>query len=313
MLDPVTGSLILGGANLLGNFLSGESAYRRDRRDAIADWHRNNEYNSPKAQMQRYKEAGLNPQLIYGQGTPGNASATPTQTSKSGAPSHRMDLQSIYGEAKRLEMNMQQTQQTVENLKTNQELMQTNIELQNQLKDQREKEFPFKLDKYDASIHSLNSQSTWRNNLLESTLRNLNTRTDLATRKDLREERMLGSQLNLNTSRQQLNVAQTALTIQNRLKAVEDTVAKQITNSSLRPMLQAKLNYLMYQTDLVMQNRKTSMSIEELNKINTQLREWENTYKPINESVGILSRILGAIKTPPSRINHYETNRNYYK
>ncbi|WNK13892.1 MAG: DNA pilot protein [Microvirus sp.] len=32
-----------------------------------------NEYNSPSAQMARYKQAGLNPNLIYGQGSPGNA------------------------------------------------------------------------------------------------------------------------------------------------------------------------------------------------------------------------------------------------
>lgn len=30
-------------------------------------WNLTNEYNSPKAQMQRYKDAGLNPNLIYGQ------------------------------------------------------------------------------------------------------------------------------------------------------------------------------------------------------------------------------------------------------
>lgn len=30
-----------------------------------------NDYNSPKAQMERYKEAGLNPHLIYSQGAPG--------------------------------------------------------------------------------------------------------------------------------------------------------------------------------------------------------------------------------------------------
>lgn len=30
-----------------------------------------NEYNSPRSQMQRFQAAGLNPRLIYGQGTPG--------------------------------------------------------------------------------------------------------------------------------------------------------------------------------------------------------------------------------------------------
>lgn len=34
-----------------------------------------NLYNSPEMQMQRFKDAGLNPNLIYGQGTPGNQSS----------------------------------------------------------------------------------------------------------------------------------------------------------------------------------------------------------------------------------------------
>lgn len=37
------------------------------RQFALDDWNRTNAYNSPAAQMQRYKEAGLNPNLIYGQ------------------------------------------------------------------------------------------------------------------------------------------------------------------------------------------------------------------------------------------------------
>lgn len=41
--------------------------YGRQRADALADWHMQNEYNSPRAQMQRFQEAGLNPALIYGQ------------------------------------------------------------------------------------------------------------------------------------------------------------------------------------------------------------------------------------------------------
>lgn len=39
-------------------------------------WNMTNAYNTPSAQMQRYAEAGLNPNLIYGQGTPGNSSSS---------------------------------------------------------------------------------------------------------------------------------------------------------------------------------------------------------------------------------------------
>ena len=37
-----------------------------------------NEYNSPVAQMQRYAQAGLNPNLVYTQGNPGNQTSIPT-------------------------------------------------------------------------------------------------------------------------------------------------------------------------------------------------------------------------------------------
>lgn len=40
-------------------------------------WQEQNAYNTPAAQMQRYKDAGLNPLLIYGQGNSGNAGPAP--------------------------------------------------------------------------------------------------------------------------------------------------------------------------------------------------------------------------------------------
>lgn len=75
--------LITAGAGLIGqgiNALSTKSAnksqleynrelYDKQRRDALGDWTMQNEYNSPKAQMDRFKAAGLNPNLIYGQMT----------------------------------------------------------------------------------------------------------------------------------------------------------------------------------------------------------------------------------------------------
>lgn len=44
-----------------------EKMYAQQRKDSLADWAMQNEYNSPLAQMSRYRDAGLNPHLIYGQ------------------------------------------------------------------------------------------------------------------------------------------------------------------------------------------------------------------------------------------------------
>lgn len=43
----------------------------------IKMWNMQNEYNTPAMQMERMQEAGLNPHLMYGQGTTGNASSAP--------------------------------------------------------------------------------------------------------------------------------------------------------------------------------------------------------------------------------------------
>lgn len=61
-------------------------------------WNRQNEYNTPSAQMQRFKEAGLNPNLIYGQGSPGNATGAPSYPEvKQTAPSVRPVIQDGLG------------------------------------------------------------------------------------------------------------------------------------------------------------------------------------------------------------------------
>lgn len=50
-------------------------------------WQRENEYNSPKNQMQRFKDAGLNPALMYSQGTPGNSTGAPQFSAIQPSPS----------------------------------------------------------------------------------------------------------------------------------------------------------------------------------------------------------------------------------
>ncbi|WNK13234.1 MAG: DNA pilot protein [Microvirus sp.] len=49
-----------------------EYTYKND----VNMWNKTNEYNTPKNQMARYGAAGLNPNLIYGQGNSGNASTS---------------------------------------------------------------------------------------------------------------------------------------------------------------------------------------------------------------------------------------------
>jgi len=58
------------GSTLLNNQANRNQSlqmYNNQRQDALADWNRQNMYNNPKETMARFKEAGLNPHLIYGQ------------------------------------------------------------------------------------------------------------------------------------------------------------------------------------------------------------------------------------------------------
>lgn len=64
-----------GGSEILGGFVNWAATAQQNKKSR--QWNEKmmdkmNEYNSPKAQMERFDEAGLNPHLIYGQGTPGN-------------------------------------------------------------------------------------------------------------------------------------------------------------------------------------------------------------------------------------------------
>lgn len=78
-MDPVTGAIVAqavgAGAETGGNigmyYLQRHHAkldYERNRRDALSDFHMANRYNSPEEQMNRLREAGLNPHLVYGKG-----------------------------------------------------------------------------------------------------------------------------------------------------------------------------------------------------------------------------------------------------
>lgn len=58
----------------------------------LAQWNRQNQYNSPQQQMQRFSEAGLNPNLIYGQGNPGNAGTLSTSAPSGNQVAPQLDL-----------------------------------------------------------------------------------------------------------------------------------------------------------------------------------------------------------------------------
>lgn len=74
-------TLIGAGASLLGTAGSAVSQGKLNRKTRKWNekmWNLQNQYNLPSNQMARFKEAGLNPNLIYGQGNSGNSGTPPS-------------------------------------------------------------------------------------------------------------------------------------------------------------------------------------------------------------------------------------------
>jgi hypothetical protein len=73
---PVAGAIIGGLSSLIGGAFGNRSRKRQSvaqRNWNVKMWNAQNAYNTPRNQMQRLRDAGLNPALMYGQGNVGNA------------------------------------------------------------------------------------------------------------------------------------------------------------------------------------------------------------------------------------------------
>lgn len=82
-MDPYAASGLQFGTNVLGSLINygfQRNLNQQSFEQNVAMWEMMNEYNTPTNQMLRFKAAGLNPNLIYGQGNPGNATSPPTHS-----------------------------------------------------------------------------------------------------------------------------------------------------------------------------------------------------------------------------------------
>lgn len=104
---------IIGGAAAIGSAIFGaksskkqnessrewsEKMYERQRADEIEFWNMQNSYNSPEAQMQRLRDANLNPHMAYGSGNVSGNSASKADVPNAHKPEFnttRVDLPAI--------------------------------------------------------------------------------------------------------------------------------------------------------------------------------------------------------------------------
>jgi len=145
--DPSITVAALNAASQGINAVSTGTMHRANRRQAEKmfqwevdtareNWRRQNEYNSPQQQMQRLKEAGLNPNLVYGNGAvaQGGSISTPSASVPQGqAP--QFDLGGIvsgYLDAEAKKIQIDNAKEVQKNLATERMLKQANIDKINQ-------------------------------------------------------------------------------------------------------------------------------------------------------------------------------------
>ena len=123
MADPLSAGALIGigsaisGVNTAGSLLGQGLSYKKQKKLAkyqydlnMQAWREQTAYNSPAAQMQRLVDAGLNPNLVYGNGNVANAADAPPQYE---APRANFDTNPNLGQGIASAMNLQMTQAQV--------------------------------------------------------------------------------------------------------------------------------------------------------------------------------------------------------
>lgn len=110
-----------------------EKMANQSRQWALDDWKMQNEYNNPSAQMERLKAAGLNPNLVYGNGASteaGPVRSTEAASFQGEAPKVQFDAGSVMGsyfDTKLKQGQLNQQSQTVKNMQAAEQLTQAQI------------------------------------------------------------------------------------------------------------------------------------------------------------------------------------------
>lgn len=165
-----------------------EKMYGVQRADALTDWKLQNEYNSPAAQMERLKAAGLNPNLVYDNGATHTAQPVRSTDVKSWSPSAPdfagLSTAAAQGISAYQDWTLQQEQ--VKNMEAQRKNMALDSVLKtveltsNQIQNARSKlELSRAQDLYDTSISTANEQ-----------LRALQTGTDIKISQEVRDAAM---------------------------------------------------------------------------------------------------------------------------
>jgi hypothetical protein len=232
-MGPLVLPLIAAGASLAGSAINAGSQsatnqsqlsysremYDKQRADALADWNRQNAYNSPSAQMTRFKEAGLNPNLIYGSMTQSPVVRTSSvegysprapQVDLGNAAAMGLQGLSTYQDTQLKDVQTNLVKEQIKNASTDNMLKQLDWAKKNA-------ELPYSQELAQQSLEALKLQNSQR-------------LQDLEFGSDINPTKIQSAYQSLDLVNKQIDniIANTSLTKVQKLNAVKDGVLKDI-------------------------------------------------------------------------------------
>lgn len=241
------------------------SMYERQRKDALTDWDKQNQYNSPLATMERFKDAGLNPNLIYGQGT---QASTPVRTASPGsyrAEAPKLDL----GDALSAFVKVMLDQTQISNQEKLLELREKELQMKNLKFDIDEQTKFTTIESREQALRNLRQQHT---NMDES-----NARAWIAQGLDKNRTEAQIALMNLEGKAKEQGIRQSEQYIEN-LKAQRRLTDKQVS-----------------QVDALIQNLYRSGSIQDFQiQLNKLYIERKVSEKIFDKVIDVAGTIIGA-------------------
>lgn len=130
---------------------------QQQRQWALEDWDKQNAYNSPVAQMTRFKQAGLNPNLIYGQ-TNTAAPVRSTEQAKFQKVAPQIDNGAIMGAIGAM-YDLQKTVAQTDNLKAQGDLIRQQTDLARLNAANRGFDLRYKNDSLDFNLENIQNKN----------------------------------------------------------------------------------------------------------------------------------------------------------
>ena len=196
--------LIAAGASLVGTGINAmatgsmnkktrrwnEKMYGIQRADSLADWNMQNEYNSPVSQMQRLRDAELNPNLVYGTGAVANSSNMPRNADVKQWSPKAPDFSGV-GESIFNYYDVQTREAQIDNLKA----MNTNLVNEALLKSLQASKLGVDTARSQFDLDLATESRNWSLEAIKQNVRKLTASTDVMLDRNEREAIQLSSNI----------------------------------------------------------------------------------------------------------------------